>query len=129
MRTLQPAGWPKPKGYSNGIEAQGRTIFVAGQIGWDENECFVGDTITSQTEQALKNICAVLAEAGASPTHITRMTWYVVDKRAYVASLKEIGVAYRAVIGSHFPAMTLVEVKGLLEDKALIEIEATAVLS
>ncbi len=129
MRILQPSSWPKPKGYSNGIEAQGRAIFVAGQIGWDENEMFVGDTIASQTEQALRNICTILAEAGASPSHITRMTWYVVDKRAYTASLKEIGSVYRAIIGAHYPAMTLVEVKGLLEDKALIEIEATAVIS
>ena len=129
MKILQPHDWPKPKGYSNGIEASGKIIFIAGQIGWDRNEQFVSDTITGQTEQALKNICAVLSEANSSPKDITRLTWYVVDKKDYLKNAKEIGAVYRAVIGQHYPAMTLVEVKSLLEDKALIEIEATAVVS
>lgn len=129
MKILNPPNWPSPKGYSNGIEAQGRLIFVSGQIGWDESEKLVGPDLVSQTEQALKNICTVLAQSGAGPQHITRLTWYVTDKRSYIAVRKEIGQAYRRVMGSHYPAMSLLEVKGLLEDGALVEIEASAVVS
>jgi enamine deaminase RidA (YjgF/YER057c/UK114 family) len=129
MKILQPNDWLKPKGYSNGIEASGRMIFVAGQIGWNSNQQFVSNSITDQTEQALKNICSVLSQANAGPTHITRLTWYVVDKKDYLNNAKEIGAIYRSVIGAHYPAMTLVEVKSLLEDQALVEIEATAVVS
>ena len=125
---LQPPGWAPPKGYANGILAEGRVVFVAGQIGWNANAQFESDELAPQTEQALRNIVAVLAEAGAEPHHLVRMTWYVVGKADYVAQQKEIGQAYRRVIGRHFPAMTLVVVAGLLEDRAKIEIEATAVI-
>jgi enamine deaminase RidA (YjgF/YER057c/UK114 family) len=125
---LQPPGWAPPKGYANGISAEGRFVFVAGQIGWNANAQFESDAFAAQTEQALRNIVAVLAEAGAEPCHLVRMTWYVVGKADYVAQQREIGEAYRRVIGRHFPTMTLVVVAGLLEDRAKIEIEATAVL-
>ncbi|MBN9529260.1 MAG: RidA family protein [Alphaproteobacteria bacterium] len=128
MKILQPAGWAKPKGYANGIEARGRTIYVAGQIGWNAEQRFETDDLAAQVEQTLRNTVAVLAEAGAGPEHIVRMTWYVVDKRAYLAAEKAIGVAYRAVIGRHFPVMTLVQVADLLEDRAKVEIETTAVI-
>ena len=125
---LQPKGWAPTPGYSNGIAARGKQVFVAGQIGWDAACKLVGDDFTAQVEQALANIVAVLAEAGGGPQHITRMTWYVTDKAAYVAQRREIGAAYRRVIGKHFPAMTLVVVAGLLEEGAKVEIEATAVI-
>lgn len=128
MRALLPPGWAKPKGYANGIEAQGRLIFVAGQIGWDAQARLVGPDLVSQTRQALENIVAVLAEAGAKPSHIARMTWYVVDKSDYNRNLKAIGQAYRDTIGAQFPAMTLVQVADLLEPGAKVEIEATAVV-
>lgn len=128
MKILQPAGWAKPKGYANGIEARGRTIYVAGQIGWNSEQRFETDDLAAQVEQTLRNTVAVLAEAGAGPEHIVRMTWYVVDKRAYLAAEKAIGAAYRAVIGRHFPVMTLVQVADLLEDRAKVEIETTAVI-
>lgn len=128
FRYLQPAGWAPPKGYANGIEAHGRVIFVAGQIGWTAEAKFESDDFVAQVEQALANIVAVLAEAGAGPQHIVRMTWFVTDKPEYVARQREIGQAYRRVIGRHFPTMTLVIVAGLLEDRAKVEIEATAVL-
>ena len=128
FRFLQPPGWAPPKGYANGNLAEGRVVFVAGQIGWNANAEFESDAFAAQTEQALRNIVAVLAEAGAAPHHLVRMTWYVVGKADYVAQQKEIGQAYRRVIGRHFPAMTLVVVAGLLEDRARIEIEATAVI-
>ncbi len=128
MHFLQPPGWKPPKGYSNGVAARGVFIFVAGQIGWDAGQRLVSDDLVEQTEQALKNVAAVLAEGGARPEHVVRLTWYVVDKRAYLAATKEIGRAYRNVFGTHFPPMTLVEVAGLLEDGALVEIEATAVV-
>ena len=128
FRYLQPAGWAPAKGYANGIVATGRTVFVAGQIGWNAAGQFETDDFAAQTEQALRNIVAVLAEAGAEPRHIVRLTWYVVGKAEYVARQKEIGAAYRRVIGRHFPAMTLVVVAGLLEDRAKVEIEATAVI-
>ena len=128
MKTLLPPGWKRPKGYANGIEAQGRLIFVAGQIGWTAQEAFETDDLTCQVRQALENVMAVIAEAGAKPQHIVRMTWYVTDKREYRAAVKAIGNVYRDIVGEHYPAMTLVEVKALLEDRAKVEIEATAVI-
>ena len=128
MTFLQPSDWARPSGYSNGVLAEGRLVFVAGQIGWDAQQRLVADDVAGQTEQALKNIAAVLAEAGAGPEHVVRMTWYVTDKRAYLAATRDIGRAYRAVFGDHYPAMTLVQVADLLEDGALVEIEATAVV-
>ncbi len=125
---LQPAAWASPQGYANGIAAEGRLVFISGQIGWDAAARMVGDDLVAQTEQALKNIVAVLAEAGGSPSHLTRLNWYVTDKVAYVARRKEIGEAYRRVIGRHYPAMTLLVVAGLLEEGAQVEIEATAVI-
>ena len=127
-RTLLPEGWKPPSGYSNGIVASGPTVFVGGQIGWNAEQTFESDDFVAQTRQALKNVVAVLAEAGGRPEHLVRLTWYVTDKREYVARLKEVGDAYRSVIGRHFPTMTLVEVTGLVEDAAKVEIEATAVL-
>jgi enamine deaminase RidA (YjgF/YER057c/UK114 family) len=127
-RRLQPDGWPAPRGYANGVAAEGETIFVAGQIGWNDAGEFASDDFVGQAEQALRNIVAVLRCGGARPEHLVRLTWYVVDKAAYVARRREIGEAYRRVIGAHYPAMTLVVVAGLLEDRALVEIEATAVV-
>jgi enamine deaminase RidA (YjgF/YER057c/UK114 family) len=129
FRSLLPQGWTKPKGYANGVAARGTIISVAGQIGWNPaTGRFESDDFVAQAKQALANIVAVLKEAGAGPEHLVRLTWYVVDKREYVQRLAEIGEAYRAVIGRHFPAMTLVAVAALVEDRARIEIEATAVL-
>lgn len=128
MKILQPKSWPKPKGYSNGIEAQGSLIFVAGQIAWNESEKIVSSDLVAQVKQVLLNIVTVLAEAKARPEHIVRLTWFVKDKREYLGSAKEIGVVYRSVMGSHYPTMSLVEVKDLLEDQAKVEIEATAVV-
>jgi enamine deaminase RidA (YjgF/YER057c/UK114 family) len=128
LTILQPAGWAAPKGYANGIAATGRQVYVAGQIGWNAQGQFESDDFVAQVEQALRNITAVLAEAVAGPQHITRMTWYILDKREYLARAREVGEAYRRVIGKHFPAMTLVVVAGLLEDRAKVEIEATAVV-
>ena len=125
---LHPPGWKPAKGYSNGVVAQGRTIFVAGQIGWTVEAKMVGPDFVAQTEQALRNIVAVLAEAGARPDQITRLTWFITDKASYVSRQKEIGEAYRRVIGRHFPAMTLLVVADLLEEGAKVEIEATAVI-
>ena len=128
MESLQPPDWPQPHGYANGIVAEGRIVFVAGQIGWDARGEFETDEFVGQVRQALLNVVAVLAEAGASPDRIARMTWYITDKAAYRASLREIGRVYREVIGAHYPAMTLVQVAALLEDRAMVEIEATAVI-
>ncbi|MFI5021341.1 MAG: RidA family protein [Alphaproteobacteria bacterium] len=128
MQVLQPPGWPRPKGYSNGIAAEGRLVFIAGMVGWNEAERFETDALAGQARQALKNILAVLAQAGGKAAHICRMTWYVTDKQAYLAHVRELGQAYREVIGNHFPAMTLVEVSALVEDGAKVEIEATAVV-
>jgi enamine deaminase RidA (YjgF/YER057c/UK114 family) len=125
---LQPPGWPRPKGYSSGVSAEGAIVFVSGQIGWDENGRFPSAGIAGQVRQALRNVVAVLAEASARPEHVTRFTWYVTDKREYLAAQHEIGLAYREVIGGHYPAMSVVEVSALLEDEARVEIEATAVL-
>ena len=128
MKTLLPAGWPRPRGYANGVTARGRMVFVAGMVGWDAEGRFVSDTIDGQARQALSNIVAVLAEGGARPEHIVRMTWYVTDKRAYLAASREIGAAFRELIGSFSAAMSAVEVSALIEDQALVEIEATAVV-
>lgn len=128
-RVLLPQGWPRPKGYSNGIEATGRMIFVAGQIGWTPDGTFLETGFTGQFRQTLLNTLAVLAEAGAGPEHVVRMTWYVVDKAEYLACLQDIGAAWRELMGSTYPAMAVVEVKGLIEDAARIEIETTAVVS
>jgi len=128
MKSLQPPDWPHPRGYANGIVAEGRIVFVAGQIGWNARGEFETDDFVGQVRQALLNIVAVLAEADATPDRIARMTWYITDKAEYRASLKEIGRVYREVIGAHYPVMTLVQVAALLEDRAKVEIEATAVL-
>jgi len=128
MKTLLPPGWPRPKGYSNGMTGEGRFVFVAGMIGWNPAGHFETDSFPGQVRQALQNILAVLAEAGAKAEHIARMTWYVTDKQEYLANLREVGAAYREVIGNHFPTMALVQVSGLVEDRAKVEIEATAVL-
>lgn len=127
-RRLQPPGWPEPRGYANGIEATGRIIVTGGQIGWDEQGRFSSADLAGQTAQALRNILAVLAEAGAGPEHVVRLTWYVTDMAAYRAGLGEIGRAYRAVMGRTFPAMALIGVTALVEPEALVEIEATAVV-
>jgi enamine deaminase RidA (YjgF/YER057c/UK114 family) len=128
MQVLQPAGWAPPKGYSNGIAARGRTVVIGGQIGWDSQCRFHTGDFAGQARQALQNIVAVLAEAGGRPEHIIRMTWYVIDKREYLASYPQLGRAYREVMGRNFPAMTAVQVAGLMEDAARVEIEATAVV-
>lgn len=128
MDILNPPGWPRPKGYANGIAAEGRLVFVAGQVGWNAQEAFETDDLAGQVRQALRNVCAVLAEAGARPEHVVRMTWYVTDKQEYLAHLADVGRGYREVMGRHFPTMTLVEVKGLVERGAKVEIEATAVI-
>jgi enamine deaminase RidA (YjgF/YER057c/UK114 family) len=125
---LQPKGWKPPKGYANGIAAEGRLVFVAGQIGWTEDGTIVSEDFVAQVERALMNVVTVLAEARAEPRHIVRMTWFVTGKQSYVTRQREIGEAYRRVIGRHFPAITLVVVKDLLDDRAKIEIEATAVV-
>jgi enamine deaminase RidA (YjgF/YER057c/UK114 family) len=128
MRSIEPDGWKRPRGYSNGIAAHGEQIFVAGQIGWNEREQIVSDDFAEQAAQALRNVAAVLKAAGAGPEHLTRMTWYVTDKREYAGATDAIGRAYREIIGAHYPAMTLVQVAALLEDRAKVEIEATAVV-
>ena len=125
---LQPQGWPRPKGYSNGISAQGRQIYIAGQIGWDAEERFASKQLAGQVKKALENIVAVLAAADGKPEHIVRLTWYVTSRDEYHAELREIGAAYRAVMGKHFPVMSVVQVVALMEAEAKVEIEATAVL-
>ena len=127
-KVLQPGDWPRPRGYSNGIEATGRQIFVAGQIGWDAQGRFASEHLAAQVRQALHNICAVLAEAGAGPEHIVRLTWFVTNRDEYHAELAAIGAAYRAVMGKNFPAMSVVQVVALMEAQAKVEIEATAVV-
>ena len=128
MRVLLPTGWPRPRGYSNGVAARGEMVFVAGMVGWDSKGRFPSDTLAGQARLALENVVAVLREAGAKPEHIVRMTWYVLDKRAYLAAAAELGAAYREIIGSYNAAMSAVEVSALMEDKALVEIEVTAVI-
>jgi enamine deaminase RidA (YjgF/YER057c/UK114 family) len=127
-RVLQPPGWAPAKGYANGVEASGRQVFVAGQIGWNGASQFDSDDLVAQVRQALANIVAVLAEAGAKPEHIVRMTWYLTDKSEYLARGKEIGRAYRELIGDFGVAMSAVQVAALIEDRALVEIEVTAVV-
>lgn len=128
MRALQPADWARPRGYSNGIDATGRLIFVAGQIGWNKDSKFERRDFPGQFEQALHNIVAVLAEAGARPEHVVRLTWFITDKKAYLSQAKEVGEIYRRVMGRNFPTMSVVQVVALIEDEALVEIEATAVI-
>jgi enamine deaminase RidA (YjgF/YER057c/UK114 family) len=127
-KTLLPAGWIKPRGYANGVAVRGTQVFIAGQIGWDEQARFQTTDFAKQAEQALRNIVAVLREAGGKPEHLVRMTWYVTDKREYLASLRNIGAAFRELIGDYDIAMTAVQVVALIEDEAKIEIEATAVI-
>jgi enamine deaminase RidA (YjgF/YER057c/UK114 family) len=128
VRRLQPPGWPEPRGYANGIEASGRLVFVGGQIGWDETGAFPHADLPGQVGQTLRNIVAVLAEADAGPEHVVRMTWFITDRDAYLSGLKEIGAAYREVMGRHFPVMAVVQVSALVEAEAKVEIEATAVV-
>ena len=128
MKILQPPRWARPRGYSNGIAARGTVVFIGGQVGWDAQCKFASDDFTAQARQALANIVEILAEAGGKPEHIARMTWYVTDKREYVAAYRDIGEAYREIMGRHFPAMTAIEVSALIEDRARVEIEATAVI-
>ena len=128
MQKIQPPDWADPKGYANGTLGKGRLLFVGGQIGWNAHQKFESDDFVAQTRQALLNVAAVLKAGGAQPAHMARMTWYVVDKAEYLASLKALGSVYREVMGSNFPAMTCVEVSGLMEARARVEIEVTAVL-
>lgn len=125
---LQPEGWAKPVGYANGVAARGRLVFVGGQIGWNSQLQFETDDLVGQVRQTLHNVVAVLAEAGAGPQHITAMTWYLTDKQDYLAKLKEIGRVYRDVLGRHYPAMAAMQVVALIEDRAKVEIQATAVI-
>jgi enamine deaminase RidA (YjgF/YER057c/UK114 family) len=127
MRVLQPVGWPPPKGYANGIVAEGRQVFVGGQVGWDEQQQFPS-TLAEQVRQTLKNIVTVLREADARPEHVVRLTWYVTSRDEYYAELPQIGAAYREVMGRHFPTMAVVQVVALMEANAKVEIEATAVV-
>jgi enamine deaminase RidA (YjgF/YER057c/UK114 family) len=125
---LQPAGWAQPIGYANGVAARGKLIFIAGQIGWNESCVFDTDDLVEQIGQTLKNIVAVAGAGGAKPEHIVSMTWYLLDRREYSARLKEIGVVYRDVMGRNFPAMTALQISGLIEDRAKVEIQAFAVV-
>lgn len=127
-QVLLPKGWPRPKGYANGVAAEGRMVFVAGQIGWDEQGRFPDASFLGQFERTLENTLAVLREAGAGPEHVVRMTWYITDKNLYLASVGEIGGVWKALMGSNYPAMAVVQVSGLIEDEARIEIETTAVV-
>ena len=128
MNVILPPGWPRPRGYANGVSANGRMLFIAGMIGWDAQGVFHTDDFAGQVRQALQNVADVLREAGGKPENIVRMTWYVTDKREYLAAAREVGQAFRDIIGSYNAAMTAVEVKALIEDRAKVEIEATAVL-
>src|SRR5919206_3458145 len=128
MQKLQPSGWMKPKGYANGIVAEGGLVFVAGQVGWDETGAFRRRDFVGQVRQCLKNTLAVLAEAGAGPEHVVRMTWYITDREEYLANLESMGRVYRELMGRHFPAMTMVEVSALIEPEAKVEVETTAVV-
>ena len=128
LHLLQPDGWAAPRGFSNGVVATGRQLYVAGQIGWDAQQRLVPGGLVPQVRQALENIVTVLATGGARPEHLVRLTWYLTDRAAYLAAAKEIGTVYREVIGRHYPAMTAVEVSALMEAEAVVEIEATAVI-
>ena len=125
---LNPRGWKPAKGFSNGVVAEGRMIFLAGQVGWNAEQKFESQDFVAQARQALANIVTLVAEAGGQPQHITRLTWFVLDKQEYLSRLRELGEVYRSVMGKHFPAMTLVQVGALVEDEARLEIEATAVV-
>lgn len=128
IQVLQPPGWPRPKGYANGVTVRGRQVYVAGMVGWDAEGRFPSDDFAEQTRQALKNVVAVLDEAGAKPEHIVRMTWYVTNKREYLAAGRAVGQAFREIIGAYNAAMSAVEVTALMEDRAKVEIEVTAVI-
>jgi enamine deaminase RidA (YjgF/YER057c/UK114 family) len=128
MHIVQPEGWPRPRGYANGTLAEGRLLFISGQVAWDEQERFVSDDIVEQVRQALKNTVTMLTAGGAKPEHVARMTWYLTDKREYLARAQEIGAVYREFMGKHFAAMSVVEVSALMEDRAKVEIETTAVI-
>jgi enamine deaminase RidA (YjgF/YER057c/UK114 family) len=128
LRTLQPRGWTPPKGYANGMAGRGTIVIVGGQVGWDERQQFESDDFVAQARRALQNVVAVLAQASALPEHVARMTWYVVDKHEYLASLRALGQAYREIMGTHYPAMTAVQVVALIEDRARVEIEVTAIV-
>ena len=128
MRFLQPPGWARPKGFANGIAARGELVFIAGQVGWTGQGEWRERSFAGQFRQALRNIIDVLAEAGGGPEHIVRLTWYVLDKQEYLAALREVGAAYRELMGRHYPTMAVLQVSGLVEDQARLEIEATAVL-
>ena len=128
LQKIQPPDWAEPRGYANGVLARGALLFVGGQIGWNARQQFESDDFVAQSRQALSNIAAVLKAAGAGPEHMARMTWYIVDRNEYVASLRELGVAYQAVMGRNFPAMSCVQVAGLVEARARVEIEVTAVI-
>ncbi|MEK1886861.1 MAG: RidA family protein [Phyllobacterium sp.] len=128
VEIVHPQGWPPAKGYSNGVIGEGKTLFIGGQIGWTKDQQFETDDFVEQAEQAMRNIADVVTSAGAEPTDIVRLTWFITDKKAYVAEQRRLGEAYRRVFGRHYPAMTLVQVMALLEDRALVEIEATAVI-
>jgi enamine deaminase RidA (YjgF/YER057c/UK114 family) len=128
MQVLHPKHWARARGFANGIAVEGRQVYVAGQIGWTAAQEFASDDFPAQVEQALANVVEVLAEAGARPEHLVRLTWYVTDKREYLSRLADVGQAYRRVIGRHYPTMTLVQVVALVEDRAKVEIEATAVV-
>ena len=128
MQILQPPGWARPKGFSNGISCQGRLVFIGGQIGWSGQGEWLDRSFAGQFRQALKNILEVLAQAGGKPEHLVRLTWYVLDRKEYLASLKELGAAYRELMGRHYPTMAVVQVSGLVEHAARLEIEATAVI-
>lgn len=127
-QAINPPGWPRPSGYSNGVLAEGRHLAISGQIGWNEQNELVSENFAEQVRQALRNVMAVVRAAGGDAEHLIRLTWYVTDKSEYQASLKELGAAYREIVGEHYPAMALVQVAGLLEEGAKVEIEATAVL-
>lgn len=127
-RVLQPPDWPRPRGYANGMSARGRLLCLAGQIGWDASERLAGDDFVSQARQALRNIVDLLACDGASPEHLVRLTWYVVDRQQYLANAEALGEVYREILGRHYPAMTAVQVVALIEPGAVVEIEATAVV-
>jgi len=128
MQILQPPGWARPKGFSNGIAASGKLVFVAGQVGWTGEGKWEARDFAGQFRQVLKNILSVLKEANGGPEHIVRLTWYVIDKQEYLASLREVGAAYRELMGRHYPTMAVVQVSGLIENEARLEIEATAVI-
>ncbi len=128
MRVLQPAGWPRPRGYANGVAARGTCVFLAGMVGWNHEGAFESTDFVDQVRQALQNIVALLAEAGGGPEHLVRLVWYVTDREEYLRSREALGRVYREVIGRHYPAMSVVEVKGLVEPGAKVEIEATAVI-